>query len=316
MSSRPSSFPLLHPAQLRALRNRLRLSIRDAGLTDLAHHPGEHGDHAFWELEPTPLVIAASEWSVLELALRQRARLTNAFLIDLYAGQQVLKAGILPPEIALADPYYRRPCLGLTPERTAPATLLRFDLVRTENGWMFTDTQANTPIGLSYAVQNRRFLTQEAAEAYRSLPEYHSIINFPLQLLDALRALAPRATRAPSIIMLTTGPRFPFFSEHSFLARKMGLPLAQGDDLLVIDNCVYFKTVAGLERVDVIYRRLNDTHIDPVVFSTDRTTAGIPGLMQCIRAGNVVIANAIGTGVAESRALLAYTAPLTRFYLG
>src|SRR5690606_16637652 len=141
-------------------------------------------------------------------------------------------------------------------------------------------------------------------------------INFPLHLLDALRSLAPRPDRAPSIILLTTGPRLPFFSEHSFLARKMGLPLAQGDDLLVLDNCVYFKTVAGLERVDVIYRRLNDAHIDPVVFSTDRTTAGIPGLMQCIRAGNVVIANSIGTGVAESRSLLAYVPQLMRCYLG
>jgi uncharacterized circularly permuted ATP-grasp superfamily protein/uncharacterized alpha-E superfamily protein len=315
----PSPSPTIslpHPAQLRLLRNRLRLSIRDAGLTDLATHADDPGDTPFWQLEPTPLVIGVGEWAVLDLALRQRARLINSFLIDLYSSQEVLKERILPPEVALADPYYRRPCLRLTPERIAPATILRFDLLKTAEGWMFADTQANTPVGLSYAVQNRRFLTQENGEFYRELPDYHSIINFPLQLLDALRALAPRLSRSPSIVVLTTGPRFPFFSEHSFLARKMGLPLAQGDDLLVVDNCVYFKTVAGLERVDVIYRRLNDTHIDPVVFSTDRTTAGIPGLMQCIRAGNVVLANAIGTGVAESRTLLAYIPQLTRFYLG
>jgi uncharacterized circularly permuted ATP-grasp superfamily protein/uncharacterized alpha-E superfamily protein len=297
------------------LRGRLRAAIRDAGLTDFGGISGSAG-LPFWELEPTPLVLAAPEWATLEAALRQRAHFVNALLVDLYGGQQALHQQILPPELVLSDPYYRRPCLGLEPGRASPATLLRFDLVKTTDGWLFDDTRANTPIGLSYAVQNRRFMTQEATDLYRALPDYHSVINFPLQLLDHLRALAPDNDRAPSIIVLTAGPHDPFYSEHSFLARKMGLPLARGDDLLVLDNRVYFKTIAGLERVDVIYRRLNDAHIDPVVFSTDRETAGIPGLLQCIRTGNVVIANAIGTGIAESRALNAYIPRLLRFYLG
>jgi len=315
MSARSPHLPTLHPSQLRPLRNRLRLSIRDAGLTDLNHTPVP-GELPFWELEPTPLVIDSGEWTLLEAALKQRAHFINALLVDLYSGQQALTQKLLSPEMVLCDPYYRRPCLGLEPGRASPATLLRFDLVKTDNGWFFTDTRANTPIGLSYAVQNRRFMTQEAAELYRGLPDYHSVINFPLELLDSLRALAPDTGRAPSIVVLTAGPHDPFYSEHSFLARKMGLPLARGDDLLVLDNRVYFKTVAGLERVDVLYRRLNDAYIDPVVFSTDRETAGIPGLLQCIRAGTVVIANSIGTGIAESRALNAYTPQLMRFYLG
>lgn len=314
-SVRSPQYPTLHPAQIRPLRGRLRASIRDAGLTDFGLASGP-GGFPFWELEPTPLVVDAPEWSLLEAALRQRAHFTNALLVDLYGGQQALYQQILPPELVLSDPYYRRPCLGLEPNRASPATLLRFDLVKTADGWLFGDTHANTPIGLSYAVQNRRFMTQEATELYRSLPDYHSVINFPLELLDHLRALAPDDARAPSIVVLTGGPHDPFYSEHSFLARKMGLPLARGDDLLVLDNRVYFKTIAGLERVDVIYRRLNDTHIDPVVFSTDRENAGIPGLLQCIRAGNVVVANSIGTGIAESRALNAYIPRLMRFYLG
>ncbi|HEY8933401.1 MAG TPA: circularly permuted type 2 ATP-grasp protein, partial [Rariglobus sp.] len=314
-SVRPPQYPTLHPAQLRPLRARLRASIRDAGLTDLGLASGPLGS-PFWELEPTPLVIDAPEWTKLDAALRQRAHFVNALLVDLYSGQQALHQQILPPELVLSDPYYRRPCLGLEPQRASPATLLRFDLVKTADGWLFDDTRANTPIGLSYAVQNRRFMTQEATDLYRGLPDYHSVINFPLQLLDHLRGLARDDVRAPSIVVLTAGPHDPFYSEHSFLARKMGLPLARGDDLLVLDNRVYFKTIVGLERVDVIYRRLNDTHIDPVVFSTDRENAGIPGLLQCIRAGNVVIANAIGTGIAESRALNAYVPRLMRFYLG
>jgi uncharacterized circularly permuted ATP-grasp superfamily protein/uncharacterized alpha-E superfamily protein len=296
------------------LRARLRANIRDAGLTDLALENATNAG-PFWELEPTPLVLPAAEWTELEVGLRQRARFINALLFDVYGGQLVLREGLLPPEAVLSDSYYRRPCLNLEPDRTRPATLLRFDLVKTPDGWHVAATHANTPIGLGYAVQNRRFLSQEASEIYRALPDHHSIINFPLLLLDELKKLSPR-TEDPAIVLLTAGPRDPFYAEHSFLARKMGLPLVQGDDLLVLDNRVYFKTIAGLEPVDVIYRRLNDAHIDPVVFSTDRETAGVPGLLHCIRCGHVAVVNAIGTGVAESRTVDAYLPRLMRFYLG
>lgn len=320
MSVPSTSSPRMpNSSQLRTVRSRLRLSIRDAGLTDLRHpsddHRGADGG-PFWDIEPMPLIIDAGEWAMLEAAIAQRARFVNALLIDLYSKQEALKQRIVPPEVVLDDPYYRRPCFGLGNSWQNPATLLRFDLVKGASGWMFTATHANTPIGISYAVQNRRFMTQEATEFYRGLPDYHSVINFPLQLLAALHQLSPRQERAPSIVVLTAGPLDPFYSEHSFLARKMGLPLARGDDLLVLDNRVYFKTIAGLERVDVIYRRLNDAHIDPVVFSTDRESAGIPGLVQCIRSGTVAVANAIGAGLAESRAFDLYLPRLMRFYLG
>src|SRR5258708_2218550 len=306
----------LGPAALNHLKGRLRRSIREVGMADARPDANLRQTKTLtWELEPVPLILPQEEWAMIESALSQRARMINSFLVDTYGRQEVLKQGILRPELILADPYYRRPCLGLEPDRASPATVLRFDLIKTAEGWHFVSTQANTPIGLSFAVQNRRFLTQEAGELYQDLPDHHSIINFPLYLLEHLRRLSPHPSASPSMIVLTAGPRDPFYIEHSFLARKMGLPLAQGDDLLVLDNHVYFKTVAGLERVDVIYRRLNDRHIDPVVFSTDRDTAGIPGLIQCVRRGTVAIANAIGSGLAESRALNAFTGALTRFYL-
>ncbi len=313
---RPALLPRLHPRQLQRLRNRLQVSIRESGLSEVSSRHPDPNEGPFWELEPVPLVIPAPEWAQLEAALIQRARFVNAFLVDAYGHQRVLSERLLPPEIILSDPYYRRPCLNLEPHRSAPATLLRFDLINTTGGWQFTGTRANTPVGLGFTVQNRRFLSQEAVKLYGTLPDYHSIINFPLRLVASLRDLAPRANPAPSIIVLTAGPHDPFHAEHSFLARKMGLPLARGDDLLVLDNCVYFKTISGLERVDVIYRRLNDAHIDPVVFSTDREAAGIAGLMQCIRSGNVALANSIGSGIAENRALDAYLPALMRFYLG
>lgn len=316
-ADRTPLIPRLHHTPARALRMRLQRLIRDAGQTDLAPEgTPEAGASPFWELEPTPLVIEAAEWKMISTALIQRARLINTFLRDIYTQQAALKERLLPPEIILADPYYRRPCLHLEPNRVNPATVLRFDLIKTAEGWMFSGLSANTPIGLSYAVQNRRFLSQEAGRIYSGLPDYHSIINFPLHLLEALRLLSPRGPREASVVVLTAGPQDPFYSEHSFLARKMGLPLARGDDLLVLDNCVYFKTIAGLERVDVIYRRLADAHIDPVVFSTHRESVGVPGLLQCVRQHTVVVANAIGSGLAENRALDAFLPTLSRYYFG
>jgi uncharacterized circularly permuted ATP-grasp superfamily protein/uncharacterized alpha-E superfamily protein len=315
-SARPTPFPRFHPRQLQRLRLRLRGAVRDSGLGEVSASLLERSPGTFWDLHPTPLVIDAATWARLEAGLTQRARLVNAFLADIYGQQEVLRQRVLPPEVVLADPFYRRPCLRLEPRRHLPAPLLRFDLVRFEQGWHVAETRANTSVGLGIAVQNRRFLSQEAASQYAGLPDYHSIINFPLRLLDSLRELAPQGVRSPSIVVLTSGPTDPFYAEHSFLARKMGLPLARGDDLLVVDDGLHFKTIAGLQRVDVIYRRLNDAHIDPVVFPTRREAAGVPGLLQCIRAGTVTLANGIGSGVADSRALHAYLLPLLRFHLG
>src|SRR5579884_1606878 len=189
-------FPRLTPAHHQALRARLRAVVRNASPAEPslektgADRGGEIGP--FWELEPTPLVLPAGEWAQLEAGLRQRARLVNAFLFDAYGGQLVLREGLLPPEIVLNDPYYRRACLELEPERKFPAMLLCFDLIKTAAGWQVTGTHTNSPTGLGIAVQNRRFLSHEAGEIYRTLPDHHSIINFPLRLLDALKQLAPR----------------------------------------------------------------------------------------------------------------------------
>jgi uncharacterized circularly permuted ATP-grasp superfamily protein/uncharacterized alpha-E superfamily protein len=304
------------PRESRRLRERLRRSLRDVAMAYAVDGSGPASDFS-WELEHQPMVLAATEWLALAAGIKQRARLLNCLLRDLYTGQQALRQGMLPPELILGDPLYRRACLELEPARASPATALRFDLVRAVNGrWMLLDTYANTPIGLAFAVQNRRLLTQEAPEFYGALPDFHRVINFPLLLLEKLRRLSPRPAEQPHIVILTAGPSDPAYLEHAYLARKMGVPLAVGDDLLALDNKIYFKTIAGLERVDVIYRRLNDAHVDPVVFSTERSAAGIPGLLSCIRAGHVVVANSIGCGLAENRALEAYLPRLTRFYLG
>jgi uncharacterized circularly permuted ATP-grasp superfamily protein/uncharacterized alpha-E superfamily protein len=274
------------------------------------------GERLEWSISPHPVVIESEEWRTVEAAVRQRARLLNCLLADFYGKQQTLRHRLLPPELVLTDPFFRRACVGLETERESRATLLRFDLMRTATGrWVFVESFANTPIGAAFAVQNRRLMLQENAEYYAALPDFRRIIDFPVRLLDHLRRLAPGGNEHPNIVVLTAGPHDPAYLEHSFLARKMGLPLAQGGDLLVLEQHVYFKTVAGLLPVDVVYRRVNDRDIDPVVFPSQLLT-GIPGLVGSIRAGKVAVANAIGAGVADSRALEAYFPRLLRFYLG
>jgi uncharacterized circularly permuted ATP-grasp superfamily protein len=161
-----------------------------------------------WSLNPNPLFIEAGEWDLIESAVAQRARVVNCLLKDLYSRQEVLQKGLVPANLILSDEAFRRPCVGLEPERAAPATVLRFDLVNSaKDGWLFTDTYANFPIGAAFAVQNRRSLLQERGELYASLPDYRRIIDYPIQLLDHLKRLSPRDKENPKMVVLTGGSR-------------------------------------------------------------------------------------------------------------
>lgn len=307
----------LSPAQTRRLVQRLRRGVRelDAALS-LAGGATDNATGLEWTLDPEPLLLDSTTWELIEGAVRQRARLVNALLVDLYGAQEVLRQRLVPADLVFGDPFFRRPCVGLEPGRASPATVLRFDLMQTATaGWVFVDAFANTPIGAGFAVQNRRFLAQERGEYFAALPEFRTVTDFPVRLLEHLERLSPRQTDNPNAVVLTAGPADPNFFEHSFLARKMGLPLAQGGDLLVLEDRVYFRTVGGLVPVDVVYRRVNDAHVDPVALPTDRLT-GVPGLIASIRARRVAVANAIGAGVADNRALEAYLPRLMRFFLG
>jgi uncharacterized circularly permuted ATP-grasp superfamily protein/uncharacterized alpha-E superfamily protein len=307
----------LPPGGRRHLRRRLRRAVAELGLSDAPPLDDLGADHGFWDLQPQPVILDAAEWARLRAGLAQRARFVNALLADLHGERFLLRQRRIDPEIVLGDPTFRRPACGLLPPGAPWATVLRFDLVRTvAHGWCLVDTHANTPAGFSLAVQNRRFVSEEAPEVYANLPDAEAVVNFPLHLLQHLSALAPERGRAPSMVILTSGPSDPWFVEHGYLARKTGLPLARGDDLLVVGDRVYFRTIYGLEPVDVIYRRLNDAHLDPVAMPTPRELAGVPGLLHCVRRGTVALANAVGTGLAENRALAPATPALMRALLG
>lgn len=306
----------LGAAGQRHLGNHLRRSIRESSA---AFGPGTDPREAqlAWDLEPVPLVLGADEWSRLEAAIQQRGRYVNALLRDLYGEQRTLHHRLLPPELVFDDPGFRRACSGLAGPGTTPAVVLRFDLVRTvAAGWCVLGTHVNTPLGFSFVVQNRRLLTQEAAGLLADLPPYAGVVNFPLQLLDHLQRLAPQPVAQPTVVVLSSGPADPFFLEHSFLARKMGVALARGEDLLVADGSVYLRTISGLQRVDVIYRRLDAEFLDPVGMPGSRQFTGVPGLLHCVRAGTVALANLPGVGIVENRAFATRTPALMRHLLG
>lgn len=300
----------------RQLGNHLRRAIRESSA---AFGPGvdPREAHLVWDLEPRPLVIGAPEWSRLEAAIQQRGRYVNALLRDFYGEQRALAHRLVPPELVFDDPNFRRACMGLAGRDSTPAVVLRFDLVRTvAAGWTVLGTHVNTPLGFSFVVQNRRLLTQEAPELLADLPPIAGVVNFPLQLLDHLQRLAPQPVEQPTVVVLSSGPADPFFLEHSFLARKMGVTLARGEDLLVADSAVFLRTISGLQRVDVIYRRLDAEFLDPVSMPGSRQFTGVPGLLHCVRAGTVAMANLPGAGVVENRALATRTTALMRHLLG
>ncbi|TVR54102.1 MAG: hypothetical protein EA425_02170 [Puniceicoccaceae bacterium] len=316
----PRSIPqgdAIPRSERQRLRGRLHRSIADLGIAYTSESGGDSHSAIRWMPDPLPLVLEPETWTHLAEGVAQRARLVNALLADSYRERQALLTGSIPPATILGDPFYRRPCYQLLSARATPATVVRIDVTRDAEGtWRVLDTFANTPFGIAFAVQNRRLLGQEAPWIFEQQDIHPGLIDYPLRLLDRLQGLCPRNSGNPNLVVLSAGPRDPAFFEHSFLARKMGLSLATGEDLLVLDNQVYFKTIGGLKRIDVLYRRISDTHIDPAVFSTPMPDRGVPGLLGCIRAGTVAVANAPGAGLAENRAFEACLNRLLRFYLG
>lgn len=260
-----------------------------------------------------PRVLEAGEWERLMRGLAQRVAVWNAFFKDIYDSQEVLKAGIVPFEIVYSDPNYLRGSVGVRVPSDVYVHAAAFDIARdAEGGWMVIDDCVSRPMGMSYALQTRAVLTQADAALFE-LAHVSPISGYAGELLEMLRGYAPSGSAEPRVVALTAREESHAYYEDSFLARQMGIPLVVGSDLVVLYGRVYYKTIDGLEPIDVIYRRTGDSGIDPVAH--DNTSGGVPGLMSCVRKGTVAIANAIGTGLGDNRALAAYLPRLARFYL-
>jgi uncharacterized circularly permuted ATP-grasp superfamily protein len=304
----------LSPSQLGRRQQAAERAIVEMGITFTVYSEGQNIDRA-WPFDIIPRVVGASEWKRIESGLIQRLTALNRFIDDIYHEQRIFAAGRFPREIIETSGHFLRECIGARPAHGVWAHICGSDLVRDADGTVYVlEDNLRVPSGVSYMLENRIVTKQVFPELFahsRILP----VDNYPSMLFDTLASLSPRPLDYPEVVVLTPGIYNSAYFEHAYLAQSMGAELVEGGDLLVADDdCVYMRTVAGVERVDVIYRRVNDTFLDPEAFRPD-SMLGVPGLMRAWRAGNVAIANAPGSGVADDKLVYAYVPEIIRFYL-
>ncbi|MFZ3233867.1 MAG: circularly permuted type 2 ATP-grasp protein [Stellaceae bacterium] len=262
-----------------------------------------------------PRVLSAAEWRHLETGIVQRITAINLLLDDIYHDQHVLADGIIPADLILGNPNYRPEMRGVDLPHKAYVNICGTDIVRDENGaFLVLEDNARTPSGVSYVVENRHMMLRAFPDLLDDI-SLRPIDNYGARLIAALQEIAPAGAAEPQVVLLSPGTYNSAYFEHVFLAREMGVPLVEGPDLVVEDDRVWMRTTGGLARVDVIYRRVNDDFLDPEAFNRD-SVLGVRGLMRAYRAGNVALANAIGTGVADDKAVYAYMPRVIRYYLG
>ena len=266
-----------------------------------------------FDIVPRPL--SSADWATIEAGVVQRVAAIHAFLDDVYHRQSVLSDGVVPRDLVLGNPNYRPEMAGFEPPQAVYAHVCGIDIVRDELGrFLVLEDNARTPSGVSYVVENRRLMLRAFPDLFAQAP-VRSVSDYGLMLRRALMSLAPIWVPEPQIVLLTPGVYNSAFFEHVFLAREMGVPLVEGRDLFVDENdIVHMRTIKGPARVDVIYRRIDDDFLDPEAFHPD-SLLGVPGLMRAYVKGNVALANAPGTGIADDKALYAYMPRLIRYYL-
>ncbi|MFB9887234.1 circularly permuted type 2 ATP-grasp protein [Balneatrix alpica] len=289
-------------------------TIREMGISFTVYTEEGNIDRA-WPFDIVPRVIAASQWRTTERGLTQRLTALNRFIDDLYHDQQIIKDGILPAHLIEHSKNFRPECVGINPRFGVWAHICGTDLVRDVDGQFYVlEDNLRVPSGVSYMLENRAITKRVLPELFENdniLP----VNTYTSQLFDTLAALSPREIEQPEIVVLTPGIFNSAYFEHAFLAQQMGAELVEGRDLFVAsDDCVYMKTIEGPERVDVIYRRIDDLFIDPEAFIKD-SMLGVPGLMRAWRKGNVALANAPGAGVADDKVIYAYVPQIIEYYL-
>ena len=304
----------LSPQVLSEKRAALEAAIKSQGISFLVYSDSMNIDRS-WPLDLVPRVMQASEWHHIERGLKQRLKALNLFLNDVYNGQAIIKDGVVPATLVTDSPHYIALASGIRPLFDTWAHVCGSDLVRDHTGQLFVlEDNLRVPSGVSYMLENRSVMKQVYPELFRN----HQILpvsRYASDLLDMLNALSPRPVDHPVIVVLTPGIYNSAYFEHSYLAQQIGAELVQGPDLFVdSDDCVYMKAVEGVSRVDVIYRRIDDTFLDPEALNPE-SVLGVPGLMRAWRAGKVSIANAPGSGVADDKVLYAYVPQIIKYYL-
>ncbi len=289
------------------------LSFRRVGIT-FAVYGDDAGTERLIPFDIIPRIIPAHEWAMLERGLAQRVQALNMFLHDIYHGQNIIRAGIIPAEQIFRNAQYRPEMQGIDVAAGIYSHIAGVDIVRAGQGEFYVlEDNLRVPSGVSYMLEDRKMMMRLFPDLFarnRVAPVDH----YPDLLLDNLRSVAPQGVDDPTVVVMTPGMYNSAYFEHAFLAQQMGVELVEGKDLFVNDNAVYMRTTHGPRRVDVIYRRLDDDFLDPLAFRAD-SSLGVPGLLSVYRAGRVTLANAIGTGVADDKSIYPFVPDMIRFYL-
>ena len=302
----------LSEVELSTMQERVTRSFYNEGITFIVY-----GDEAAGEriipIDCIPRLMANAEWKHIEKGLDQRLRALNLFLEDVYNEAKIISDGVIPTDVVRDCPQYRIEMRGLSAPHGAWVSVCGTDIVRTDDGFFVLEDNLRVPSGVSYMIATRKVVKANLRNAYRS-SKVLEVENYGTLLRETLLELAPDNVSEPNIALLTPGIYNSAFYEHMFLAREIGAELVEGRDLLVNDGFVYMLTTQGLRRVDVIYRRVDDDFVDPLVFRPD-SILGVPGLIHAYRLGNVMLANAPGTGIADDKSIYAYVPDIIRYYL-
>lgn len=306
----------IHSLSLQELQQRQQAAqnaLFKLGVTFNVYSDGQ-GTERILPFDIVPRIVPAKDWGYLEHGLKQRIHALNLFLTDIYGDQKILKDGVIPSELIYSATGFLKPCMGLKPPQGIWAHITGTDLVRDRNGqWYVLEDNLRCPSGVSYLLENRRVMKSTFPQVFRKM-DIQPVDNYSSKLLETLLNLAAPGLPDPTVVVLSPGIYNSAYFEHSYLAQQMGVELVEGRDLVVADGYVQMRTTKGLQRVDVIYRRIDDDFIDPQVFRSD-SRLGVPGLMEVYRSGRVAIANALGTGIADDKVIYAYVPQMIRYYL-
>ncbi|HEV8360188.1 MAG TPA: circularly permuted type 2 ATP-grasp protein [Candidatus Thermoplasmatota archaeon] len=298
-------------AELQRRQHAADLAFLTRGVT-FTVYGDKAGREKIFPFDIIPRIVRAEEWAVIERGLVQRVDALNRFLGDLYGEQRIVRDGVVPAQVVESSKGFRKPCMGLKPPRGLWAHVAGIDLVRGADGrYCVLEDNIRTPSGVSYVLENREVMKRILPEVFERANVQH-VSTYPAMLLETLQHLSDR--RDPTVVVLTPGVHNSAYFEHSYLAQKMGLELVEGSDLLVDGQEVKMRTTRGFQRVDVIYRRIDDDFLDPQAFRPD-SMLGVPGLMEAYARGNVALANAPGTGVADDKVVYPYVPEMIRYYL-
>jgi uncharacterized circularly permuted ATP-grasp superfamily protein len=295
-----------------------RQKSAERALLNLGITFGVYGDGAgaerIFPFDLVPRIVPANEWAHVERGLKQRIRALNLFIDDIYHDQRILKDGVVPREILATSTAYRQACMGLDPPLGIWCHITGTDLVRDGSGQIYVlEDNLRCPSGVSYVLQNRQIIKRTFPQLFESF-RIRPVDDYTSRLRDLLDSLAPAEVEMPRVVVLTPGPFNSAYFEHSFLAQQMGVELVEGRDLVADDGYVWMRTTKGFERVDVIYRRIDDDFIDPAAFRAD-SLLGVHGLFDVYRRGRVALANAPGTGIADDKVVYTYVPDIVRYYL-